>query len=1069
MSVAEQERHALETRAERLALVSTDAAVRRGESDRFEIGGLASSDRVDGRDESVTGGAYAESAHAQLVRAERLETGVAGGMAVHGHSDTTLLGGAMAETYAGPVLVLAGMSDALVAGGGMRVSVADLAVAGLIGFEEKVGTAIADGALVEAYATHFEREYGPGNHVAGFAAFTGTVHTTSATGFRPLFKFASGVRNLTPGGGGGAGPEGPAGGAAPPPPQPPAAPSSGPSRGILGATPDVGDAALQLEDASIYEEIADANIYAEIADYAEIGQGRIALDSSFYDYIGVHRVADDASDAQDTANAADVLANLRAIAEQGGYDDAQRGQILNILNDLDSPRLSDDVDRAGVIAELDRLQLEAGADAVLDAIADTTAPAQFQAEQLDAAQLYAVARAAVDAGEDPSPLLDQLVAVYRWRAENGLEAYPNQADTVENIRLGIDDVLRYNGYEGAFAGAGQGLDDDVLARLNELFNTAEEPAGAADDAAFRADDASAALNDILDDLDDAAASDLGTENAPGRDPRDLTVRELDAYRANEDPDWTSALNPAEPPAPGPADEFRGNVPQWTLRLEDWDDEIVGLVRRQERPALPSEGDRAALLADLQMAEDAARLKVDRAQRARNAVAADVALDQLNVYTLAKEAVQQGEDPLPGLNELVDVYRWRQQSDLATYSDQARIFEDARDEVSLLFRNNGVTSTPRPGTELLGQARALFDPVRELHVLQDASDGRSALAVADADVLADLRADQVADALADQGGGAQNVRWQGRSADAHALADLSTDAAARSALSAPGDVPLRPSGADEAGAPVNLGTDTGEFGWLLDNVFYERIDQSSQTNPLYDEVGGFYSNAGVAGVDGAVETGRAGTGLADYADVDDARRVNRLQLRTQSLPDLRSGDAGSDFLSRADSMPLLPSASPAAAGSAADVQAPPIVLEFFSDDPGRLVGLVPPEGSASAKPIFQLSDNELAALFEGHLGVAVRDATTRMELGRDGFVLVGGGPVRAFEHAYENIGLGLSAFWPGQSGRSLLDLRAIGGAVDISANGHRFVPPHFVDHLRTILPAAGGAAHIREHPHRFLDD
>ena len=66
--------------------------------------------------------------------------------------------------------------------------------------EEKIGSALADGALVEAYATHFEREYGPGSHVAGFASFTGTVHLTSASGFRPLFKVASGVRNLAAGG-----------------------------------------------------------------------------------------------------------------------------------------------------------------------------------------------------------------------------------------------------------------------------------------------------------------------------------------------------------------------------------------------------------------------------------------------------------------------------------------------------------------------------------------------------------------------------------------------------------------------------------------------------------------------------------------------------------------------------------------------------------------------------------------------------------------------------------------------------------------------------------------------------
>ena len=107
----------LETRSEGLALVSSDAAVRRGESDCFEIGGLASSDVVDGQEAQHTGGAHVESAHAHTVRAARLETRVGGKMSLRARSDTTLLGGAMAETHAGPVLLMAGMSDSLVAGG----------------------------------------------------------------------------------------------------------------------------------------------------------------------------------------------------------------------------------------------------------------------------------------------------------------------------------------------------------------------------------------------------------------------------------------------------------------------------------------------------------------------------------------------------------------------------------------------------------------------------------------------------------------------------------------------------------------------------------------------------------------------------------------------------------------------------------------------------------------------------------------------------------------------------------------------------------------------------------------
>ena len=235
--------YALETRSEVLKLVSAAVAVRRGASDQVEIGRTASSDTVAGRETQGVGGQLVEHAHSQLTRAERLETRIDGKLSSHGHSDTTLLGGAMAETYAGATLVLAGMSDDLVAGGGMRLSASgDLYLAGLIGGEERIGTAIADGALLEAYGTHFEREYGNGHHVAGFARFSGTIHTTVATGFRPLFKVMTGVRNLTPGAGGSAAADTQGGTAQVPTPVPPPAGGASSSAGLLGDTPDVARA-----------------------------------------------------------------------------------------------------------------------------------------------------------------------------------------------------------------------------------------------------------------------------------------------------------------------------------------------------------------------------------------------------------------------------------------------------------------------------------------------------------------------------------------------------------------------------------------------------------------------------------------------------------------------------------------------------------------------------------------------------------------------------------------------------------------------------------------------------------
>ena len=1101
MSAVEQELYALETRAEGLALVSSDAAVRRGESDRFELGSRASSDVVNGQEASNTGGDYAESAHTQLVRAARMETCVDGKMTVEGHSDTTLLGGAMTETHAGPALLLAGMSDALVAGGGMRATVADLAVAGLIGFEEKVGSAAADGALVEAYATHFEREYGPGSHVAGFASFSGTVHITSASGFRPLFKVASGVRNLAAGGGGGAGPEGPAGSTGPPPPVPPRAPSGGASQGLIGDTPSVGDALRHLEDSGVYEDIVDADIYTQIPAYAEAADGRVVLDSSFYDYVqvrGARRpLADGAGDAPNTANAADVLASLRAAAEQGGYNDVQRGQILNLLSDVERPPLSGDVDRSAVIAELDRLLLEAGADGVLDTIADTTAPAQFQAEQLEAAQLYALARTSLESSEDPQRLLDYVVSVYRWRAENGLEAYPNQADVVEEIRLGIDDVLRHNGYEGPLAGADEGLESDLVARLDELFGSADETVGAGDEAALRAEDASA-LSAMLDDLDDAARSNVGGESALGRDPRDLTVRELEGFRVRDGGSWNDLLGrSAKPPAPDGADDFRSAIPLRTELLEDWDEDIVTLVGGQHGPALAGDGNaRAALIADLQAAEDAARLKVDKAWARRNAVAADVALDQMNVYALAKEAVQNGEHPLPGLNELVEIYRWRDETGFLTYTDQVRIFEDARDDVALLFHNRGFTSTDLPELDLLTQAYDLFDPARDVRVLEDASDGRTALAGAGGDLIGDLRADRVADAVADQGGAAEDVRWGAQSADADALMDLSTEDAVRSASSGEGGAHPALNVGDEAHAPLNLGSDTGQFDWLLGNVVYERTDRSWDANPFYDEAGGFYSNAGA---DRSVEGVRASAPLPDYAEVDETRQVDRLQQRTRSLPDMRSapdaaggtpGRSVDDFVRGADSMPfglngdvgrpsadggpadiaalyaqvrrsvpelpprpsddvveaLLRSTSPVAAGSRpteSALHAQPVVLQFLSDDAARLVGVVPEDDLGGTKFVFQLSDSELEALQAGDLVLSIKDPTSFDDLGPAAFEIVGGGPVRAVEQA---------------------DLRvALGASIDVSTSGYSISTRHGGGRLLAVLPAVGGAVRIRERP------
>ena len=224
------ETFALETRAEELTYVSGARRVRRGESDRLEVGSGPAQDAVAGTEHTRIGGQLSEHTGGNLsTQVSRMETTVEGKLTLRLKSDTTLLGGAMTDVHTGGVFIGAGMSDDMIIGGGVRVTApADLWLCGLIGMEEKLGSAYADGALVELYRLAFEREYATGVHVAGAAVFSGTVHATMATGFRQLFKVSTGVRDLTPGGN-------TEGGAAPAPrAAPPPVEEAGASGALLG-------------------------------------------------------------------------------------------------------------------------------------------------------------------------------------------------------------------------------------------------------------------------------------------------------------------------------------------------------------------------------------------------------------------------------------------------------------------------------------------------------------------------------------------------------------------------------------------------------------------------------------------------------------------------------------------------------------------------------------------------------------------------------------------------------------------------------------------------------------------
>ena len=202
---------ALQTRAQALAIISADDAERIGEEDRIEVGYGGLSDAIVGEDRLRVGGDLHEDLKgARQLSAARVDTTIRGNATMRFKEYGTIMAGVMQEKHLKGSLLLAGMSDDLVGGGGVRLTAAvDLWAGNLIGMEEKIGTANSDGILVEAYAKMFDREFGAAVHAAGLAVLSGNVRTTTASGFWALNRVSNGVRQLNPGGGGGS--------AAPPP------------------------------------------------------------------------------------------------------------------------------------------------------------------------------------------------------------------------------------------------------------------------------------------------------------------------------------------------------------------------------------------------------------------------------------------------------------------------------------------------------------------------------------------------------------------------------------------------------------------------------------------------------------------------------------------------------------------------------------------------------------------------------------------------------------------------------------------------------------------------------------
>ena len=191
---------ALEMRSETIEQLVGGDALRRGVSERIEAGrSQANADLVAGRDRvRVHGTLHEHSGHGLAEQAAHLHTTVDGTLDVHaGNEDTVLLAGHMREVWDGGTAIVAAMTDDTAAGGGIRVTTPlDLWMHGLMGVEERIGTCTADAVLVELGATHYEREYGPGVHAAGLAAYTGSLYQSSRSTFRPLMRVSSGVRNL---------------------------------------------------------------------------------------------------------------------------------------------------------------------------------------------------------------------------------------------------------------------------------------------------------------------------------------------------------------------------------------------------------------------------------------------------------------------------------------------------------------------------------------------------------------------------------------------------------------------------------------------------------------------------------------------------------------------------------------------------------------------------------------------------------------------------------------------------------------------------------------------------------
>ena len=211
--------YASELRAQNIGVYSYADALRRGDRDFVEVGyaGGSISESVSGVDSAdISGKLWEYTGHEVRRVGRRMEFECLGpGTTRATHEDTIMLSGDLNDTSDKATIILSVMSDDMFGGVGVRTTGGvDLWLHGLYGAEERPGTAAADVLVCDLAGTLYEREYGPSFHASALAVYNGTVVQCQAVGFRPLMKFAFGVRNIVSGGsGGGAEP----GVAAPPP------------------------------------------------------------------------------------------------------------------------------------------------------------------------------------------------------------------------------------------------------------------------------------------------------------------------------------------------------------------------------------------------------------------------------------------------------------------------------------------------------------------------------------------------------------------------------------------------------------------------------------------------------------------------------------------------------------------------------------------------------------------------------------------------------------------------------------------------------------------------------------